>query len=132
MTEPMSRLAIYLLGPPRVELEGEPVHIGRTKAVALLAYLSLEPGRHSRDALATLLWPAFDQSGARAELRRALSTLNRALGSDILLTDREMAGLNPAAGVWIDAEEFRRLLAASDACEGDHTRDEVCPDCQDS
>lgn len=48
----MSRLALYLLGPSRVELDGEPVHIGRSKAVALLAYLVVEPRRHSRDALA--------------------------------------------------------------------------------
>ena len=25
----MSRLALYLLGPPRLELDSEPVHIGR-------------------------------------------------------------------------------------------------------
>ena len=32
----MSRLGLYLLGPPRVELDGEPVHIGRRKMLALL------------------------------------------------------------------------------------------------
>lgn len=44
----MSTLALYLLGPPRLELDGEPVQIGRRKAVALLAYLATEGGRHSR------------------------------------------------------------------------------------
>jgi hypothetical protein len=37
----MSRLALYLLGPPRLELDGEPVEIGRRRAVALLAYLAV-------------------------------------------------------------------------------------------
>jgi hypothetical protein len=31
----MASLELYLLGPPRVKLDGEEVHIGRRKAVAL-------------------------------------------------------------------------------------------------
>ena len=93
----MSRLVLHLLGPPRLELDGEPVHIGRRKAVALLAYLAVTVRSHSRDSLATLLWPEYDQSRARANLRRALSLLNRTLGEGWLTTDREIAGLNPEA-----------------------------------
>lgn len=56
----MSRLGLYLFGAPRIELDDETVHLGRRKAVALLAYLAVAgtgPGgrAHSRDALATLL-----------------------------------------------------------------------------
>ena len=69
----MSRLALFLLGSPRIERDGEPVHIPRRKAVALLAYLAVTGQTHRRDALATLLWPEHDQSHARAGLRRALS-----------------------------------------------------------
>jgi hypothetical protein len=76
----MSRLALFLLGPPRIELDGEPIHIARRRAVALLAYLAVTAGSHSRDSLATLLWPEYDQSRARAALRRTLSELNSALG----------------------------------------------------
>ena len=36
----MSQLALYLLGPPRIELDGEEIHVGRRKMVALLAYLA--------------------------------------------------------------------------------------------
>jgi len=65
----MSRLRLYLLGPPHVELDGEPLHLPRRKAMALLAYLA-ETGRaHSRDSLATLLWPEYDQCSA--PIRRA-------------------------------------------------------------
>ena len=73
----MSRLIIYLLGPPRIELDGDEVHIGRRKALALLAYLAVERRRrsadasasvHSRDALATLLWPEYDQRDARSDI----------------------------------------------------------------
>ena len=71
----VSRLALFLLGPPRIELDGEPVRIQRRKAVALLAYLAVTGRSHSRDALATLLWPEYDQSSARAGLRVALAAL---------------------------------------------------------
>jgi DNA-binding SARP family transcriptional activator len=123
----MSRLALFLLRPPRIELDGEPVHVGRRKAVALLAYLAVTGGSHSRDSLATLLWPEYDQSRARANLRRALSLLNRTLGEGWLTADRETAGLNPDAGLWLDVHQFRQKLAA---CETHgHPWTETCPDC---
>jgi DNA-binding SARP family transcriptional activator len=37
----MPRLSLRLLGPPQIELDGEPVHIPRRKAMAFLAYLTL-------------------------------------------------------------------------------------------
>ena len=76
----MSRLALYLLGPPRIERDGHPVDVRRRKAVALLAYLAVTGQGHSRDALATLFWPEHDQSHARAGLRRALASLKKGLG----------------------------------------------------
>jgi len=131
----MSRLALYLLGPPRLELDGELVQISRRKAVALLAYLAVTGGHHSRDSLATLLWPEYDQSRARADLRRTLSVLNRTLGEEWLTADRETAVLSPDAdpstgsgqALWLDVDQFYHLLAA---CETHgHPALEVCPDC---
>jgi DNA-binding SARP family transcriptional activator/predicted ATPase len=88
----MHGLSLYLLGPPRLERDGEPIHIGRTKALALLAYLAVEGGRHRRESLVTLLSPEFDASRARAELRRTLSVLNSILGEGWLVVDRETVG----------------------------------------
>src|SRR5574338_1097218 len=42
------------------------------KSVALLAYLALEPGRHSREQLTALLWGEYPEQKARASLRQAL------------------------------------------------------------
>jgi len=123
----MSRLALYLLGSPRLELDGEPIEVGRRKAVALLAYLAVTGGCHSRDSLATLLWPEYDQSRARADLRRTLSVLNRTLGEEWLTVDRETTSLNPNADLWLDVDAFREKLAA---CETHgHPPTEACPDC---
>ena len=87
----MTRLSLRLLGPPLVELDGGAVQLGRHKAVALLAYLALTREPHSRDALATLLWPELDQSHTRGQLRRTLSLLNRTLGAEWLAVDHETA-----------------------------------------
>jgi predicted ATPase/DNA-binding SARP family transcriptional activator len=123
----MARLALRLLGPPRVEVDGEPVHIGRRKALALLAYLAVTARPHTRDSLATLLWPSYDQAGARGELRRMLSILKRTLGEPCLAVDRAMAGIDADADVWVDVAEFRRLLAE---CEGHgHGAGEACTSC---
>ena len=111
----MPRLALYLLGPPRLELDGEPVRLPRRKALALFAYLVVTQRNHSRDSLAALFWPTFDQSGARAELRRTLSVINRTLGEGWLTADRETAGLNPDADVWLDVNVFRDRQGACGA-----------------
>jgi DNA-binding SARP family transcriptional activator len=65
---------LLLLGAPHIERDGMPVAVDTRKAIALLAYLALVPQRHSRDALAGLLWPDYSQSNARAALRRTLSS----------------------------------------------------------
>lgn len=123
----MSGLSLFLLGPPRLKLDGEPVQIGRRKALALLIYLAVTRRRHSRDALATLFWPDYDQSSARADLRRTLSVLTRTLGQDWLAVDRETAGASPDAEFWLDVDHFRHLLA--ECTEHPHPSTEVCPDC---
>jgi predicted ATPase/DNA-binding SARP family transcriptional activator len=123
----MSRLTLYFLGPPLIELGGEPVHLGRHKAVALLAYLALTGQPHSRDALATLLWPELDQSHARGQLRRTLSLLNRTLGRTWLDVDRETAAWAGQAEAWIDVEALRECLTAC-ATHG-HAPDQTCAEC---
>ncbi|MFQ5593539.1 MAG: tetratricopeptide repeat protein [Anaerolineae bacterium] len=123
----MSSLKLLLLGPPHIECDNAPVVVDRRKAMALLAYLAVTGESQRRDTLATLLWPEADQSRARAALRRDLSVLNKALGEGGLAVDRETAGLNPSADIWLDVERFRDRLAACAAHK--HPSYDVCPDC---
>jgi DNA-binding SARP family transcriptional activator/predicted ATPase len=106
-----STLKLSLLGPPEVRCDGVPVAVDTRKATALLAYLTLEPGRHSRDSLAGLLWPDYPPDRARAALRRTLSTLRAALGGRWLVVTRDAVSLD-RDGLTVDVEEFRRLAAA--------------------
>jgi DNA-binding SARP family transcriptional activator len=105
-------LKLFLLGTPRIEHAGAQINVDTRKAVALLAYLAITRQRHSRDALAVLLWPEYDQSSARGALRRTLSTLKKALGGVGLDIERETVGLDSDTAVWLDVEQFQRLLAA--------------------
>ena len=66
----MFRTTISLLGTPRIEHNGVPVEVDTRKAIALAAYLAVTKQSHTRDALAALLWPEYNQSRARAALRR--------------------------------------------------------------
>src|SRR5437016_10909072 len=115
----MSPLALYFLGPPRIECDGETVDLDTRRASALMAYLAVTRQRHSRDALAALLWPEYDQSHARATLRRTLSTLNKALDGPWLEVDRETIGLNPDSDLQIDVNSFHDLLPE---CQSHHHR----------
>jgi DNA-binding SARP family transcriptional activator len=118
---------VFLLGAPRIERDGALVEMDTRKALALLAYLSVEGGNCQRDSLAALLWPDYDQSRARGALRRTLSTLNKALGEGILKISRETVGVAPEAHFWLDITGFHRLLAGCDAHAPTPSQD--CPAC---
>lgn len=103
-------LQVYLLGAPRFEREGKSLSPGRRKVIALLAYLAVTRRPHNRDALAALFWPDYDQSGARANLRRDISRTRKSFGDEVLLVDGEQVSLNSASPVWSDVGEFEQLL----------------------
>jgi DNA-binding SARP family transcriptional activator len=123
----MTRLNIYLLGTPRIERNGVNIDLDTRKASALIAYLAIVKQRQSRDTLAALLWPEFDQTHARATLRRTLSTLNKALDESYLEISREYINLNSNADIWVDVDEFHNLLSA---CRShNHLLTETCSKC---
>src|SRR5262245_58827908 len=95
-----------------MEADGVPIKVNRRKAIALLAYLVMTGQSHSRDRLATLLWPAYDQRRARTSLRSTLTTLNSTPFGTCLVIDQETVGLAPEVELWVDAIHFQKLLAA--------------------
>jgi DNA-binding SARP family transcriptional activator len=76
------------------------------KALALLAYLALEPRPHTREALADLLWGESPEAEARASLRQALKHLRESLGG-LMDSDRRMVRLGKP--VRCDVTEFLHL-----------------------
>lgn len=120
-------LHLYFFGPPRIELDGQPVILDTRKATALVAYLAVTRQRHSRDALAALLYPEADQSRARAALRRTLSSLKAGIGESRLVVDRESVALLAGPGLWCDVDRFQQLLAERQ--RHGHGEQAVCPRC---
>ncbi|MGI9050750.1 MAG: ATP-binding protein [Rubrobacteraceae bacterium] len=117
---------LFFLGSPRIEHAGAVVEVDTRKAVALLAYLSLEEGRHGRDTLAGLLWPEYSQTKSRAALRRTLSALSTLRSEGPLNVDRESVLLDRDKA-WIDVVRFRHLL--EECRTHGHSENEVCPAC---
>ena len=122
----MFRTTISLLGTPRIEHNGVPVEVDTRKAIALAAYLAVTKQSHTRDALSALLWPEYNQSRARAALRRTLSSLGKARAEGWLRADRENVDLDEDT-IWVDVTRFHDLLA--ECKEHGHPEAEVCPDC---
>ena len=108
----MKPLRLLLLGPPRIECNGQILEVDTRKATALLAYLALSGERPSRDWLAAFLWPDTDDSRAKAALRRTLSALKSAVGAEAIFANREVIGLETDA-VWCDVTAFQEAVRQS-------------------
>jgi DNA-binding SARP family transcriptional activator len=121
------QLALYLLGPPRVERDGVPIQVDTRKAVALLAYLAVTAESHRRASLVNLLWPESDRTRGRGALRRTLYALRKALADGWLDVDREEIGLRPGADIQVDVHQFRRHLATVES--HGHPATQMCPAC---
>ena len=117
-------LSLALLGTPDIRVDGVPLEVDTSKAIALLAYLAVEGGSHPRDRLVDLLWPDSDVDRARSTLRRTLSALRSGLGGRWVTADRAVVTLD-RTGVSVDVDE---LLALADDLHG-HGRADTCAAC---
>jgi predicted ATPase/DNA-binding SARP family transcriptional activator len=111
-------LRIFLFGQLRLVVDGAPHPLrGLPKTLPLLAFLLLHRKQaFSRERLAFTFWPDESEDVARANLRRHLHDLRRALPAptdeDWLLVDSKSVQWNPRAAFWLDVAEFERLSAA--------------------
>ena len=113
----MHSLAVELLGPFRAACDGRPVTgLASDKVRALLAYLAVEASQpHRREKLVGLLWPDQPEQDARANLRRALANLRKAIGDTeasppFLRISRQTLQFNSASDARIDIAAFRAAL----------------------
>ena len=110
----MPAIVLRLLGPPSVGYSDGRAVVPQpgAKGLALLTYLVLQPGPHSREELAGLLWGESGETEARASLRQALKQLRLILG-EITRSTRGIVEL--AAPVQCDIAEFRAHVAQEPA-----------------
>src|SRR5262245_58984321 len=106
----MSQLRLTLPGPHSVVHGAETCRFPTRKALALLVYLAVEGGRHSRDKLAAFFWPGSDRPRGRAMLRYTLTTLRRSLrdasGEAHLIVEGDAIGLDCTSAIEIDMCEL--------------------------
>ena len=117
----MGLLRLVVLGPPEIFHDGSRLTFALHKAQALLLYLAVEGGLHSRSKLAAFLWPDSEPQAARAGLRNALTQL-RSLFADAdtsaaphrhLLSQHELLGLNPQAPLELDLDMVQQAYTAA-------------------
>ena len=107
------------------------VHLGRAlkfaappKAASLLAYLVVHRAQAvSRDTLAFTFWPDDDETRARANLRRHIALIVRALPAGVaapIAGDNRSVRWNPLYPCTIDVAEFEQLSTSADGA-GDAT-----------
>src|SRR5512139_462661 len=106
----MAILRLFWLGSPAIEYESRPLRLEMRKTLALLAYLSLSSYSPTRETLAALFWPEYDQQHALANLRRHLSSLAKILPEKLFEADRERIGLRREGWLKIDVDEFIEQL----------------------
>ncbi len=95
-------LHFALLGPPQVYHGGQLLVFPSRKALALLLYLAVEEGKHSRKMLSELFWPESDAAHARSALRTTILELREVLMKDAVPAER--TGLDRIPHLHIDRD----------------------------
>jgi predicted ATPase/DNA-binding SARP family transcriptional activator len=106
----MADLKFSLFGPPQFERNSIRVDFGLRKSTAILSFLAAEKKVYAREELAAIFWPEEDHSTALANLRRALYRINHASGVGLVISSRSTVELNRNIDLWLDIEEFDRLI----------------------
>lgn len=122
----MAKLAVFLFGAPRADVDGAPVRVDTRKAFALLAYLAVTGRPHTREEFAALFWPDYDETRGRRALRRTLSALRTALGGGWLAAGRDEVLLE-REDLDIDVTRFHQELVCPSRA---HPSNSTCPACR--
>jgi DNA-binding SARP family transcriptional activator len=112
----MPSVSLTLCGGVAVTGEGVSAASLSAKSLALLAYLALEPGAHSREELMALLWGEYPEEKARASLRQALMHLREVLPNCIKV---ERTSVALTGDVECDITTFGRLAQESPRAAAD-------------
>jgi DNA-binding SARP family transcriptional activator/tetratricopeptide (TPR) repeat protein len=109
-------IRIRLFGHVALEVDGESFRFATPrKTLPILAYLLLNRDAPvAREFLAYVMWPDDEEEPARTKLRANLFDLARVLPQlpeKMLLADGDSVGLRPELRLWLDVEEFDRLVA---------------------
>jgi DNA-binding SARP family transcriptional activator len=110
---PSNRLAVRLLGPFEVSVDGRPVSLTAGRLRALLAMLAMSAGKVvSVDRLATAVWAEELPVNVRRSVQTYMTRLRSAVGAELIDT-RATGYVLHAEPENVDALRFGRLLEAA-------------------
>ncbi|MGH3867650.1 MAG: AfsR/SARP family transcriptional regulator [Pseudonocardiaceae bacterium] len=132
-------LAVRMLGGFELDLNGQPVREwhGR-RALSIIQFLVLN--RRSavcRETLIDAIWPEIPIDRGRRRLHQGVYDLRNTLReadpgrTHIMCVDGSYR-LDPAMPVWVDSEEFDRLVSAADHSQADNRLDEAFELCREA
>lgn len=104
----MKTLQILTFGKFQISIGDHPITLP-AKSRALLLYLVISGGVHTRQTLARLLWSNMPEIAARASLRVALNKLRTPL-NDWLIVNHYGLAFNFASAYYVDALAFKRAI----------------------
>src|SRR6266705_289750 len=121
----MGDLYLTLLGPPEVRHGDQVLLFSTRKELALLIYLAVEGGVHSRKRLSEQFWPEGDAGHGRAALRITLLHLRHMLGegTDVspvphLLIKHDTLGLDLTSALELDLHILLEACTSARASTG--------------
>jgi predicted ATPase len=113
----MSHLSLLVLGAPAARHAGQALAFPTRKAMALLVYLAVEGGVHTREKITALFWPESDSERGRAALRRTLVQLRDTL-DDVeshLRIERDSLAFDFSSDSDLDLQTLQSAFAAARA-----------------
>jgi DNA-binding SARP family transcriptional activator len=108
----MAQLSLKFLGSPEVRYQGQTLKFRSRKELALLIYLVVEGGLHSREKLIAFLWPDSDRPRGQASLRNALARLRGALAEvdSYLLIEPSVVGFDFSRPYQLDLDMVQTAI----------------------
>lgn len=113
----MAHLQLSFLGSPEVRYGQRLLTFATRKALALLVYLAVEGGVHSREKLVAFFWPESDSIHGRGALRTTLAHLRRGFDTAIgvnhpayLLVEADAVGFNFQSDFHLDLHDLAAAL----------------------
>ncbi|MCA9941847.1 MAG: hypothetical protein H6656_00670 [Ardenticatenaceae bacterium] len=123
----MNALHIFLFGKFCVQyLQQNLSQFDNNNVKLLLSFVLLGRDQsHSRDTLATLIWPEVTQSQSKAylrktlwQLRTAVSSLEPAVNNELLLVEPEWIQANPQANIVLDVDFLEEAFSLTQGIQG--------------
>jgi LuxR family maltose regulon positive regulatory protein len=108
--EPKHVLAIYALGQPRVELNGENVQWATAQSRDLFFCLLHHPQGLRKEEIGEIFWPDHPPVKLDSIFRSTLYRLRRALFRESVIFDEGIYRFNREGDYWFDVDAFEELV----------------------